>query len=64
MSMSVCPFCGVTTETPHETQRGCIEALNVEIAKMRAVLEQVRSAAVPGPVPPEDDESDDDRRTV
>ncbi len=64
MSMSICPFCGVTTETPHETQEGCIEALNVEIAKMRAVLEQVRSAAVPGPVPQEDDESEDDRRTV
>jgi hypothetical protein len=64
MSVSICPFCGVPTETPHETQAGCIEALNVEIAKMRAVLEQVRSAAVPGPVPQEDDESEDDRRTV
>jgi hypothetical protein len=62
--MSICPFCGVVTEAPHETQKGCIEALNREIAKMRAVLEQVRSAAVPGPAPLEDEEAEEDRRTV
>jgi hypothetical protein len=62
--MSICPFCGIVTEAPHETQEGCIEALNVEVAKMRAVLEQVRSAAVPGPVPREDEEAEEDRRTV
>ena len=62
--MSICPFCGVSTETPHETQEGCIEALNAEIAKMRAVLEQVRSAAVPGPAADPEDEGEEDRRTV
>jgi hypothetical protein len=62
--MAVCPFCGVVTETPHETQEGCIEALNAEIAKMRAVLNQVRSAVVPGPVEQKDDEDEDDQRTV
>ena len=62
--MSICPFCGVVTEAPHETQEGCIEALNAEIAKMRAVLEQVRSAVVPGPPPQEDDDAEEDRRTV
>ena len=63
--MSICPFCGVVTEVPHETQAGCIEALNAEIARMRGVLEQVRSAAVPAPAPlEEDEEAEDDRRTV
>lgn len=62
--MSICPFCGVVTEAPHETQTGCIEALNAEIARMRAVLEQVRSTAVPGPAPVEDEEAEDDRRTM
>jgi hypothetical protein len=62
--MSICPFCGVVTETPHETQAGCIGALNAEIARMRAVLEQVHSTTVPGPLPQEDEEGEDDRRTV
>jgi hypothetical protein len=62
--MSICPFCGVVTETPHETQAGCIVALNGEIARMRAVLEQVRSTAVPGPVLHDDEEAEEDRRTV
>jgi hypothetical protein len=62
--MPICPFCGVATDAPHESQEGCIEALHAEILKMRSVLEQVRSAVVPGPAPQDDDESDDDRRTM
>ena len=54
--MSTCPFCGVVTDTPHESQEGCIEALHAEIARMRAVLSHVHSAEVPGPR--EDTESD------
>jgi hypothetical protein len=38
-----CPFCGVTTDVPHETQEGCIEALQHEIARMRGILEHVRA---------------------
>jgi hypothetical protein len=34
----VCPFCGVATEVPHETQEGCIAALHTEIVRMRDVL--------------------------
>lgn len=37
-----CPFCGVATGVPHETQAGCIEALQLEIARMRGILEYVR----------------------
>jgi hypothetical protein len=52
--MSNCPFCGVATDTPHETQEGCISALNAEIARMRAILEHVHSTEVPGPPDPPD----------
>ena len=49
--MSYCPFCGVFTETPHRTQEVCIDALNVEIVRMRELLDQVRSSATAGPRP-------------
>jgi len=52
--MGICPFCGVSTAIPH-TQQGCIDALNAEITRMRAILDQVQSTEVPGP-PPEPDE--------
>ena len=51
--MADCPFCGVDTTVPHETQEGCIQALHAEIARMRAVLDHVYTAEVPGP--PDDD---------
>jgi len=57
--MSNCPFCGVDTATPHETQEGCIQALNAEIARVKAVLSHVQSAAVPGPSLLEEDFDDD-----
>ena len=38
----VCPFCGLCTDVPHETQRGCIDALHAEIARMRDLLDAVR----------------------
>lgn len=41
-SLNPCPFCGVATDVPHETQEGCIEALHKEIARMREILELVR----------------------
>jgi hypothetical protein len=40
--LRACPFCGVATEVPHETQEGCIEALHEEIGRMRAILQHVR----------------------
>jgi hypothetical protein len=56
--MDFCPFCGVATEVPHETQEGCIEALHAEIARMKDVLEHVQSAVVPRPT---DDDAGSDR---
>jgi hypothetical protein len=49
MQVTTCPFCGVVTDGPHNTQEGCIEALHVEIVRMRRLLEQVRP---PGESPP------------
>ena len=46
-----CPFCGVVSDGPHETQKGCIEALHGEIARMRELLDQVRSPWVPASAP-------------
>jgi hypothetical protein len=56
--MPVCPFCGVVTETPHENQQGCLDALAAEIARLRSVLEHSEPATVPTPAP-RDDESDE-----
>ena len=60
-SMSLCPFCGVVTETPHESQQGCLTALAAEIARLRAVVDHVQSARVPSPALHlhEDDEPND-----
>ncbi len=57
-----CPFCGVVTDVPHNTQQGCIEALHDEITRMRQLLEQLRPN---GPVQPDgphpDEPADPDR---
>ena len=37
-----CPFCGVSTLVPHETQQGCIDALQDEIARVRGILNHLR----------------------
>lgn len=48
MSSMVCPFCGVATEVAHDTQEACIQALQAEIERTRAVLAQV-SQPLPAP---------------
>lgn len=53
--LKTCPFCGVASEVPHETQEACIQALHAEIGRMRAVLEHVREVSV---APRPDDESE------
>jgi hypothetical protein len=37
----ICPFCGVASDAPHETQQACIEALHSEIERTRKILENV-----------------------
>jgi hypothetical protein len=43
----VCPFCGVETDVPHETQQGCIDALRSEILRVRDILQHLRPIDVP-----------------
>lgn len=38
MTVSICPFCGIATAAPHETQELCIEALHLEIERTREIL--------------------------
>jgi hypothetical protein len=57
--MPNCPFCGVVTDAPHETQEACIEALNAEITRMRELIESVRhSEVLPPPQIGEDPRKD------
>ena len=42
MRVTACPFCGVPTVVPHETQELCISALHGEIALMRAMVRRVK----------------------
>ena len=42
MRVTACPFCGVATVVPHETQELCITALHGEIALMRAMVRRVK----------------------
>ena len=55
----ICPYCGVSTDVAHESQEGCIKALNAEVARMREVLNHVRSVKVPGPLNVEREEEPD-----
>ena len=44
-----CPFCGIVSEVPHETQEGCIEALQAEISRMRDILQSVKGPGLAAP---------------
>src|SRR4051794_34856654 len=61
MRVTACPFCGVPTDVPHETQQLCIAALHGEIALMRAMVRRVKDPQRAGdsqesptfPIPPD-----------
>lgn len=55
MKAMLCPFCGLATESPHESQQGCIAALHREIGRIRHVLESV-TEPLPAPVIAREDE--------
>jgi hypothetical protein len=57
--MPVCPFCGVVSAIPHESQQVCVDALAAEIARLRQVLERPRPTTVPIPARPAEDGPDD-----
>lgn len=58
MTAKACPFCGLATEVPHETQQGCIDALQAEIARVREILEIARPTDAPLLSAGTDDERD------
>ena len=49
--MSVCPFCGLATESAHETQAACIEALHAEISRVREIVEKRKEPEEPSAPP-------------
>ena len=51
-----CPFCGVDTQVPHDTQQACIQALQAEIERVRRLLDRSRPLQT-GPAMPHHDES-------
>lgn len=58
--MIVCPFCGLATESAHETQAACVEALQAEVSRVREIVEKVEKldsvtddAPRPRPIPKE-----------
>jgi len=52
MKFTVCPFCGVVSESPHDSQEACIQALQSEIDRTRRVLIQFGEVPTPGGVQP------------
>jgi hypothetical protein len=59
MKVRSCPFCGLASEVPHETQNGCIEALQREISRVRDILDHstlILRAQPPRPAPEDDPE--------
>jgi hypothetical protein len=56
MRATACPFCGVVTDMPHDTQEACIEALQAEIARVRGILDN--SVPLSAPLPTEDKGTD------
>ena len=57
MKAVVCPFCGIASEVPHETQEGCIRALQAEITRTRQVLESITEPLRPPKITIDEDSS-------
>jgi hypothetical protein len=60
MRFTVCPFCGVVSESPHDSQEACIEALQSEIKHTRHALAQIGDSAQRTPSAKTEDEWEDD----
>jgi hypothetical protein len=54
-SVRACPFCGIATDVNHETQEGCIAALQIEIGRVRGILASLKPAGVPRLAAADDD---------
>jgi hypothetical protein len=49
MRVMACPFCGLVSDIPHESQEHCITALQGEIARTRDLIDRVKQ----GPADPD-----------
>jgi hypothetical protein len=59
MKLVVCPFCGVASQVAHPSQEACIEALQSEIERTRALLTHAGdSFVIRHPRPAVDDDSE------
>jgi uncharacterized Zn finger protein (UPF0148 family) len=56
MKFVVCPFCGVASEVAHPSQEACIQALQSEIERTRAMLTHAANSLVVRSRRPEPDE--------
>jgi hypothetical protein len=45
VAVTSCPFCGASTDLPHDSQVACIAALQEEIALTRRIVDRVKSLA-------------------
>jgi hypothetical protein len=55
MKARVCPFCGMATESPHQSQEVCIAALQAEIRRTREILERITEPLRAPAIAPEDE---------
>jgi coproporphyrinogen III oxidase-like Fe-S oxidoreductase len=53
----ICPFCGMPSSVPHESQARCIEALKAEIELTRRLLQRGSGATDAPPRPSKDAQS-------
>lgn len=60
MRFTVCPFCGVASETAHDSQEACIRALQDEIQRTREILTQVGDSGRFRPIPIAEREDDEE----
>jgi hypothetical protein len=50
MKVVICPFCGIASGVPHETQEACIQALHSEIDRTRRILENASEPPPPASI--------------
>jgi hypothetical protein len=57
-----CPFCGASTDLPHDSQEACIAALQEEIALTRRIVDRVKSHAHANPGDDQNDQKPGNRK--
>ena len=60
MKFTICPFCGVVSESAHDSQEACIRALQYEIDRTRQILTEIDESTRLSPIAPVDEPEDDE----